>query len=82
MAYLISLDNIKSLFKQLKESSTAKHLINDKLTDEQRDKFYEIDEFFRLLSEEDFNLMENKPFNGINAYGYFYNNLKSFLDKD
>lgn len=82
MAYFISLDNIKNLFKQLKESSTAKHLINDKLTDEQRDKFYEMDEFFRLLSEEDFNLMENKPFNGINAYGYFYNNLKSFLDKD
>ena len=60
MAYFISLDNIKNLFKQLKESSTAKHLINDKLTDEQRDKFYEMDEFFRLLSEEDFNLMENK----------------------
>lgn len=74
MAQIISLNNIRNLFRQLKESNTAKHLINDKLTDEQRDKFYEMDEFFRLLNEEEFNLMENKPFNGISAYGYFCNN--------
>lgn len=82
MVQIDSLNRIRSLFRQLKASNTAKHLINDKLTDEQRDRFYEMDEFFRLLSEEDFNFMEDKPFNGINAYAYFCNNLKSFLDKD
>lgn len=82
MVQIDSLNRIRSLFRQLKASNTAKHLINDKLTDEQRDRFYEMDEFFRLLSEEDFNFMEDKPFNGINAFGYFCNNLKSFLYKD
>lgn len=74
-----SLREIKSVFKLMGSTKSAQHLVNEKLSTEQRIHLHTMDEFFRIVNSDRFDGMAQIQYKDTDGYDYFLNNLKKLL---
>lgn len=74
-----SLREIKSVFKLIGSTKSAQHLVNEKLSTEQRIHLHTMDEFFRIVNSDKFDGMAQIQYKDTDGYDYFLNNLKKLL---
>lgn len=74
-----SLGEIKSVFKLIGGTKSAQHLVNEKLSPEQRKLLHTMDEFFRIINSDRFDGIAQIQYKNTDGYDYYLSNLKKLL---
>ena len=75
-----SLRVIKNIFKLIENTKSAQHLVNDKLSLEQRKHLHLMGEFFRIINNDRFDGMAQIQYKNTDGYYFYESNLKKLLD--